>query len=207
MIELRNVFDNLVQASKDGKFEEALVASPLGAAALRLHPLGFTSSKITMGKHNLRLHIWRNTGSPQAGFEVHDHTFDFESYVISGSIKQTVYDIHANNDGNFCIYHVDYDENTSILKNSGNFVNLVQLKEEIVSANQSYRVRAGELHRSDLFECSCAVTLVLTEDRGGTPITIGPRNGPPRLVFDRTELPGPPLANGGLGRLLKFSGT
>jgi hypothetical protein len=165
---------------------DTLMRSPLAAAPFHQHPLGFLVARIDGEAGTaIRLHIWSDySDARQTGFEVHDHAFDLKSLVVVGEVKQTTYDAVEQSDGAFRIYSVRYGHQGSSLAATRRLVDLVPRQEVNVIEGQSYSLKAQVLHR---LECvgQCAATIVLTLDRGTSPLTIGPKDGPKELRSER----------------------
>lgn len=187
MTEVRDIFENLVKSSISGSFEADLYASPLGEARLRKHPLGFAVARIASSTEQLRLHLWSAFGAEQVGFEIHNHSFDLISQVVLGSIRQRLYHAGPNPSGQNAIYDVLYQNDTSLLKKRDDYVDLTIVRDEIIPSGSQYSVSCSHLHRSDLHNCTEAITLVFTQERGNPPITVGPRDGPAELAFFRAK--------------------
>ncbi len=202
MAELEGIFGHLVNAAGQGRFEADLLAGPLGGATLHGHPLGFRVAKVTDGAVSLRLHLWHGDAEEQPGFEVHDHGFDLQSFVVAGRIRQQTFDARPDPAGGHAVYSVAYSEGGSVLQRTGHRMILERTDEHLVCAGESYEVTAGQLHAAAPEDCADAVTLVLTRDTGRTPITIGPWNGPETLNARRRQLDERPLSMLGLAGAL-----
>lgn len=189
MSDLGSAYLKLVEADQQGQFEEALRSTALSRVPIRRHPLGFFVAKVEDGKGTaLRLHLWPKVGSGlQDGFEVHDHLFDLESYVIQGAVQETTYVAEAAHEGPHRIYNVVYESDSSRLSASGTTISLKVTRERTIAAGESYELPAGVLH---LLQATMdrSVTLVLTQDRLLAPIAIGPSLGPTHLEACRTEV-------------------
>jgi hypothetical protein len=187
MSDLHEIFDALVSASSHGRFEAVLMETPLATATLRSHPLGFKVALISNGIVHLRLHLWTSP-TEQPGFEIHDHSFDLKSHVVEGSLRQIIYRAHNNPAGDRSIYQVAYEDGRSTLLKTGVAVRIEELRQDVLRAGTTYFVPAGELHMAELYQCEAAITLVVTHEKGGQPITIGPRDGPTELFAARSLL-------------------
>ncbi len=187
MLDLNRIFDALVTASSEGCFESALMKTPLGSATLRSHPLGFKVARVSNGSIHLRLHLWTGAAE-QPGFEVHDHSFDLKSYVVEGAIQQITFTAHEDPDGDRCFYQVAYGESRSALRKTDIAVRLEEPRQDVFRAGTTYFLPAGRLHMAERYYCALAISLALTHEKGGQPLTIGPRNGPSELVASRSPL-------------------
>jgi len=187
MPDLVALFASLTQASD---WQSAMLASALGDASVLGHPLGFKVVRLDDGPTSLRVHLWRAADREQPGFEVHDHSFDLESFVLAGAVRQRTFAADPDPSGEHAVYTVAYEAGESLLRRTDQVVRLRELTDEVFTAGATYRVAAGQLHASVLDECETAVTLVLTQNRGRLPITIGPRDGPLDLRASRRPLSG-----------------
>lgn len=188
MRDLEALFASLIQEWKGADWRAALLASPLGGAQVLGHPLGFRVARLDEGGTSLRLHLWRGVDATQPGFEVHDHGFDLESFVLAGTIRQRTYAADRDPSGEQVIYAVAYEADESVLRKTDQVVRLREVKSEVFEAGEIYRVAAGELHASYLDGCDVGATLVLTHNRGGQPITLGPKDSAPDLRASRSPL-------------------
>lgn len=203
MFDLNRMFDELVTASSEGRFEAALMQTPLGSAKVHSHPLGFKVARVSNGAIHLRLHLW--TGSAeQLGFEVHDHSFDLKSHVVEGAIRQITYTAHADPAGHRCVYQVAYENGGSVLRKSYIVVRLEKERQDVFPAGTTYYVPAGKLHMAEINGCATAITLVLTSEKGRQPVTIGPCEGPTELVAARSLLSDRSLRELGLQAALRL---
>jgi len=153
MRDLFQIFHTLINASSQGRFEAALMQTPLAFAVLHSHPLGFKVARISNGNVHLRIHLWSGRSTDQAGFEVHNHSFDLKSHVVEGKIRRVIYAAHEGPSGDRSIYQVAYEEGHSILRKTAIVVRLKKLRQEIHPAGTTYSVPAGALHETARHEC------------------------------------------------------
>ena len=109
------------------------------------HPLGFImGTLITEKEMRLRIHIWsKKYSKPQEPYwNIHTHIFHLKSWIISGSILNTLYEIEEVNESENCIYEVHYNDNKSILKKSNKLIGCLFVSNNFKS----------ELATSDLIE-------------------------------------------------------
>src|SRR5688572_2072239 len=87
-------------------------------APFRWHPLGFIScTLLAHGSKKVRLHYWPvNTARAQdAQCQIHDHIFDFSSWVMAGTVENIQY--KKDNAGDiYSLYETQYTGEVSILK-------------------------------------------------------------------------------------------
>jgi hypothetical protein len=174
MAEIEKEFASLIAAARSGEFETAISKSMLREAEVRRHPLNFLAARVEDGVGNaLRLHLWdERFRFKQIGLEVHDHKFDYQSFVVDGVVEQTIYEAIPDSGGTHEVLEVFYSSGGSALQRSGKYLRLVELHRKMYSAGALYELSHDVLHRLDLVGVS-AVTLVRTCDVGGQPIAIG----------------------------------
>lgn len=200
MIDLTRLFEDLLTAADQGRFESALLSSALGQQPVSHHPLGFHVVKLEAGTTALRLHLWKPGGGDQPGYEIHDHIFALRSRVIEGAIRHRTYSIRTEPLGAHAVYSVTYNGEESRIAKSDRRVSLQRETQEIFRAGSAYSVPAGELHDAELAEGTSATTLVLTQHVGGIPRTIGPWDGPEALSASRSQMTPQLLRDLGLER-------
>lgn len=198
MSELEALYRDLIQAQQAGRFEDVLLAGPLGGEHVKRHPLGFLVVQLKAGTESLRLHLWRGAEISQPGFEIHDHTFELESYVIDGRLRHRTYEAVPDPAGDFAVYDIRYEPGVSVITKTADRARLVKMTDVFIEAGEAYAVAAGCLHDAILDNCSNATTLILTQDHGGAPVTYGPANGADTLTAPREALSSDTLADLGL---------
>src|SRR5579864_8233307 len=108
MFDLSQLHRTLINAARDGRFESALFGTPLADQPVLAHPLSFRVVRLDAGPVSLRLHIWHRSVAEQPGFEVHDHSFGFESLVVSGALRERTYRADPDAEGDRAVYFVTY---------------------------------------------------------------------------------------------------
>lgn len=173
MDDLKKEFDKLIAAARSGDFAAAIRDSKLREAEVQRHPLNFLAARVQdESGFALRLHLFdARFQFKQVGLEVHDHAFDYESFVVDGAVEQTIYEAIPDPRGDHEFLDVTYGHGGSALRSSGRHLRLLQKRRETYGAGTLYKLSHGILHRLDLSGAS-ATTLVLTRDRGGRPVTI-----------------------------------
>lgn len=174
MADMEQEFAALIAAARSDHFEAAIRKSLLREAEVRRHPLNFLTARVEDGAGRaLRVHLWdERFRFRQTGLEVHDHTFNYESFVVDGALEQTIYKAIPDTGGEHEVLEVSYSEGGSALQRSGRNLQLVEQHRETYAAGALYQLSHGVLHRLDLVGPS-ATTLVFTRDVGGRAITIG----------------------------------
>jgi hypothetical protein len=166
------------------RLEDSLTRGALGVAELfsmrrpfqapfRQHPLGFIAcTLLTEGHRRLRLHFW--PALPPAGlspaFQIHDHLFNFRSWVLSGAVENIEYG-PSDKGTEFAIYRTEYVDGKSILNKTTDTVKLIERSRTVFYEGASYAVSAGMPHETARVGQSPAVTVLLTDDVS----TVAPR--------------------------------
>jgi hypothetical protein len=198
MPDLEALFEDLAVAADTGRFEAALMASPLADQFVSRHPLGFHVVRLEEPPYALRLHLWKPGGVDQPGFEIHDHTFSLRSRVIDGAIRHRTYTVQPDAEGHQVVYAVEYATGESRIAKTAVRVRTVLKSDEVFGAGSLYAVPAGELHDAELSDSATGTTLVLTTHIGEPVRTIGPWDGPEILTASRTARSPQPLRDLGL---------
>lgn len=187
MPNLANEFRMLIEAANQGRFEEALAISMMAEQPARFHPLNFVAIRAEDGRGlGLRLHLWDDQFAfGQRGFEVHDHVFDLDSFVVRGAVRQTLYEVDSAEDGEYSAYEVQYEENAALLKPVRDHLKLRATRVDDFAEGAHYSLKPGILHRLEPLT-SIAKTLVLTRTYVGRPVSIGPTRS---SLSPRTERP------------------
>ncbi len=127
------------------------------------HPLGFkfcNLGKLSVNQE-LRLHVWdrsENIAQDQE-LQIHDHSFDFESFVVSGKIKNTVFHMNENHKSKGHLYEVKFVDNKSFLEErSGQYYVEIKIEEEIAEGS-FYFLSRTEFHKSETIS-DISVTLI-----------------------------------------------
>lgn len=129
------------------------------------HPLGFYCCKVTEDSENenIRIHFWLRENCEQKGFEIHNHIFNLESFIIDGIIKNTTYEISNNhNDDIFHIFKTSYNNDKSYIYRDTNDEKLRVKNISIYSKDQKYALSFDDIHQSEVLT-NKAVTLMYTK--------------------------------------------
>ncbi|MGQ2965292.1 hypothetical protein, partial [Methylophilus sp.] len=112
-------------------------------APFRLHPLGFIAcTLLTQGKYKLRLHCWPMSNSLQQSAHclIHDHLFDFKSWILEGEVENIEY-VAAAEGKDLAIYQTHYDHIQSVLIKTDEIMRISEDKRNIYNAGKSYSVK------------------------------------------------------------------
>lgn len=158
-------------------------------APFRFHPLGFIAcTLLTEGSVRLRLHFWPAQGGAQqsSNCQIHDHLFEFQSWVLSGAVENVEY-VQSAYGAEYSVYKTEYRDDQSILIKTGNLLRLVESSRMIYSTGTSYSVRAGTLHETVRVGSEPAFTVLIARDvSDSAPLVLGPKAGLDRYVYTRS---------------------
>jgi hypothetical protein len=144
----------------------------------RLHPLGF----FYLQHSNQRLHVWLTEGPHCAENDRHIHSFDINSKVIVGSMRNELFQFQEAPSGTDREFLVAYEGGHSILSPTGRMGSLTMFSAFDSVAGASYFLEAGVIHRVIVTEKPC-VTALKTEERGIRSLSYGRQAN--ELPFDR----------------------
>lgn len=119
------------------------------------HPLGFKYHKL--GKISsfaeFRLHFWINTDDIQdKDLQVHDHSFNFTSFVVNGQIINTKYKPIQKPNSNGYIYEVKFENEKSDLILNKKDCYLHEAEISIVNQGEFYKMVSNEFHETKNIE-------------------------------------------------------
>lgn len=159
--------------------------------AFRAHPLGFISCVVfTEGEKKARLHIWPISENLSQGEDVtvHDHIFNFTSWVLAGEIINRC--LYVDRAGvPCCVYEASYAGEKSVLVKKNEALNIMEGEVHRYSAGMRYSMCAGQLHETRPVGSSIAVTILITHDVSGKPpLVIGPFSGSEKYEYYRRLL-------------------
>lgn len=110
----------------------------------------------------IRFHIWHNdlldyiNQEISERFSIHSHSFLAQSWIINGIIINERYSVEkTNDDSESSLFKIEYNktlnkvnQHTSSAVNTGQNVNVNKLAKEVYKTNETYKINAGEYHKS-----------------------------------------------------------
>lgn len=189
MMELKKISD-LKRYLETGKVDarELIEACILAGKEFRVHPLGFVACTVLVERDfKVRLHIWPSIGlgEQNADCTIHDHVFEFTSWVLAGAVENVEYPDFKVGTGRSA-YSTTYSGIKSILTRTEVTLDLGNPIRKTISQGESYRVKAGCLHETRLAGESGAITLLITRDVGkASPMVVGSVDGESKYEFER----------------------
>ena len=115
------------------------------------HPLGFKYLKLgnLSNSEEFRLHFWTNTiEKHDKDLQIHDHSFDFESFVLNGRIINNKYKIISSQNFNGYLYDVAFrNEKSALILNQEHFS--IELQESFeINVGEFYAMSSDDFHES-----------------------------------------------------------
>lgn len=160
----------------------------------RLHPNGFIQYDLPDDRG--RLHIW-HPDLPVAQIvhtPIHDHTFDFESQVIFGSLTHTPFTFDQRPDGDYRLYRavVEFGEDTR-LEPTTRVGNMVSGGAIDFFKGDRYSFFAGRFHTSTAQVLTATImqktaTGVFPQPYIAVPVSVNPDNNFRRYQYGVEEL-------------------
>lgn len=146
------------------------------------HPLGFVHSKLSYIPNigDLRLHIWlegdRKTQLPH--MPIHDHIFNVNSFILTGNVKNHIYDLGNENGHLYRTYKAQYNNKGSLLMPTEELSTCSLKSSTKHSKGDFYIVEKGTFHETTVDDGEFAATLVVVTEKDETkqPKILGPVN-------------------------------
>lgn len=182
--------DHITQRLKKGQIDlqELLSIRREICAPFRSHPLGFYAcTLLSEGARKIRLHFWPRDEvlSQSHDCQIHDHLFEFKSWVFSGSVENIEYKISLDGE-DFSVYRTEYRGNVSVLKKTGASCKLSLQQRYTYNAGSCYEVAAGSMHKTIRLGKNPAFTVLATNDFSTrSPIVLGPLDGLDQYIYQR----------------------
>ena len=155
------------------------------------HPLGFKYFKLgnISNFEEFRLHFWINTNEKHDDdLQIHDHSFDFESFVVSGSIINNKYEIIKSNNSEGFVYDVKFrNEKSKLILNTDNCY--IQHTESVrINCGEFYSMISSEFHESINNEDLTITLLKITKSCDKTARVFSPKKLASLSSYERTTL-------------------
>lgn len=135
-------------------------------APFKVHPLGFYSCTLLHeNNQKIRLHYWDSiTNGEQQSSElmIHDHIFDFKSWIMLGALENTEYEVSDEGEL-YYLYSTKYENDSSILKITDDSLKITHKNSSIYTQGMSYVMGANVLHKTRSLT-DRAFTILHTQD-------------------------------------------
>jgi hypothetical protein len=138
----------------------------------------------------IRLHVWpsQNRHPQIPTWTVHSHNFDLDSHLLSGSLKNSLFDVSEDGAQTHCLYRVEYDGQESVLLRTDRHVLYERNDSTLQDEGQWYTVAREAFHASDVADDAFTATLALTVGRSArAPLVIGDLGGDSSYRYRREE--------------------
>ena len=161
-------------------------------APFKVHPLGFYSCTLLHeNNQKIRLHYWdaiTNQEQQSSELMIHDHVFNFKSWVMFGSIENIEYEVSDEGE-KYYLYSTRYENESSILKITNDSLKIIHKKSNIYTQGMSYVMEANVLHKTRSLT-DRAFTILYTQDTGFTsPRVLSNTNASEtEIVFQRKDV-------------------
>lgn len=141
--------------------ESTSTISSVGSQGFLSIPL-FKYDKIIENFEFIRFHIWapelEEYINPTARdhFSIHSHSFNAQSWIISGELTNQDYSISRNSDNpNAALFKIQYNkslnevnQHQSIAVNTQEKIEVEEIRKTIFRSNDTYKIAKGEFHSS-----------------------------------------------------------
>lgn len=112
--------------------------------------LGFIQCKIN---DNYRAHFYHPEIKPIVNIEeIHDHRYNFTSYVVKGSIKNKLYEFIEDSEGEYCKKHESCNPLIEVEPNAV-YGNIKLLSRNVINENESYFMNHMWFHKVSTEKC------------------------------------------------------
>jgi hypothetical protein len=141
--------------------ESDSIVSSIGSQGFLSIPL-YRLDNSTKPFEFLRLHIWHKSLKEHIdedktnSFSIHSHLFHAQSWILSGEINNTRYQLEKNEKPeDFSLFKIQWNNSkneintkTSTAVNTGEYISISPSEKEKYEYQQSYEIAAGEYHAS-----------------------------------------------------------
>ena len=173
----KNIKDYFESNSNDVKFKK--------------HPLGFIFYNLghLSDSEEFRIHIWdKNYYSQDDDLQIHNHSFDFESFVVIGKIENVCYQLNEDSQSFGYKYQVKFVDNKSFLDLLSHNIKIEIISKEFISAGKFYKLFRSEFHESyNLDPFSITLIKIVKPESFNPPIVYSPKKIKNYLSFNRSD--------------------
>lgn len=197
--DILNINKGFIKRDSDKIYSSLLsyIANNKEKIAFQKHPLGFKYFKLgkISNKEEFRLHFWIGTNENQDDdLQIHDHSFNFESFIVYGNLKNTKFNSKTDLTSNGYIYDVKFRNEKSRLALNLEKQSLETLSSEIIETGGFYSIESDELHKSENLNNLTVSLLKITKPKNKIARVFSPKelNGLPSfertLILDKENL-------------------
>lgn len=153
---IENKFLNVLNDAflqKDIHFIQKLLVNYIeeSCPVFKKHPLGFYYIKFFNADNliEFRLHIWNDFDNNDLNIlQIHNHSFEFTSLVLTGSIKNILYSIKSCNKAAGFLYNVRFKNGKDRIYLNSNNTLLNEIKTDVINKGSFYSIKINEFHKS-----------------------------------------------------------
>lgn len=155
------------------------------------HPLGFYACTL-FEEHSrkIRLHYWDSSNSKEvqsSELMIHDHIFDFKSWILSGSIENIEYEIDEKGQV-YHLYSTFYEKDCSILEKTTESIKILEKNIQVYENGQSYNMKAGVLHKTRTIQDKTFTVLYTEDTERVVPRVLARDLAEKKIVYERKEI-------------------
>lgn len=182
LIELTNKLLNRESPEQITKEFKLYIEEKSSYIIFNWHPLGFVYSKLCSIPNvgDLRLHVWldghRKIQSP--AIPIHDHIFQVNSFILTGSITNHIYELGSDSGSLYRTYEAEYINGGSLLSPTEELLTCSLKDFTTYNKGDFYKVEIGAFHETIVENDEFAATLVIETNKKQTeqPKILGPIN-------------------------------
>lgn len=189
--DILNINKGFIKRDSDKIYSSLLsyIANNKEKIAFQKHPLGFKYFKLgkISNKEEFRLHFWIGTNENQDDdLQIHDHSFNFESFVVYGNLRNIKFNSKTDLTSNGYIYDVKFRNEKSRLVLNSEKQFLETISSEVIETGGFYCIESDELHKSENLNNLTVSLLKITKPKNKIARVFSPKelNGLPS--FERT---------------------
>ena len=174
------------------------IIKKLSANDLMIHPLGFYYCNLFEFENSekFRIHIWSNNSERvKPLMDIHNHYYNVISYVVTGHLLNTLYNLSQAKPYSHSLYLGSYDKyGKRILKKTNENYNLKEIVKNKIDFGNLYVIDKSEIHKGEVPASEFTITIVYTEKPiNPNPQVYGDINGEkeyefPKLMVDTNEI-------------------
>lgn len=155
------------------------------------HPLGFYAcTLLEENSRKIRLHYWDLSTSKElqsSELMIHDHIFDFKSWILSGSIENIEYTIDEKGQV-YYLYSTLYDRDFSILNKTAESIKISEKNVQVYEKGKSYQMKSAVLHKTRAMEDKTFTVLYTQDKEIENPRVLASGSSENKIVYERKEI-------------------
>ncbi|MFF1610949.1 hypothetical protein ACFVYA_24485 [Amycolatopsis sp. NPDC058278] len=155
------------------------------------HPFGFFRVELGEDTDQMRhaIHVWPHHSNEGQGdnFSIHRHPWRLESFIISGSLTNTVYNVEMGSTTGRRVYlsEVKVQHGSSHLTETGEFGKVLDVTPTVQDAGTFYSLTEFDFHSTTVPPDSTTITLIRRSHPVAPHGVILANDGPEKVDFER----------------------